>query len=164
MTGKLHLFCGKIAAGKSTLAREIAHASGALLISEDHWLNTLYGDQMTNIQDYLRCSALLRQAMEPHVSALLTTGVSVALDFPANTIQTREWMRRVIATSSADHTLHWLDLPDAVCLQRMQARQASGDHPFNVTEAQFQRVTRAFEPPSPAEGFAIHRHTASETE
>lgn len=38
----LHLVCGKIAAGKSTLTSELARAQNTVLISEDKWLSTLY--------------------------------------------------------------------------------------------------------------------------
>jgi predicted kinase len=38
----LFLMCGKIAAGKSTLAAKLATAPGTILISEDQWLTRLY--------------------------------------------------------------------------------------------------------------------------
>lgn len=154
----LHLLCGKIAAGKSTLAARLAAAPGTLRISEDDWLAALWGPEMAGIDDYLRCSARLRGAMEPHVAALLRAGVSVVLDFPANTVETRAWMRRVIDETGADHLLHLLDVPDALCLARMQARAAAGEHPFTVTEAQFRRMTGHFAPPGPEEGFTLRRH------
>ncbi|WP_236528118.1 AAA family ATPase, partial [Pseudomonas syringae] len=39
---KLHLLCGKIASGKSTLAKSIATKHSAILLSEDQWLSRLY--------------------------------------------------------------------------------------------------------------------------
>ena len=158
MSATLHLLSGKIASGKSTLAAELATAPRTVLISEDAWLSTLFGDQMTSIPDYLRCAAKLREVMAPHVVTLLKTGSSVVLDFPANTVETRRWMRAVIDAAGVDHVLHLLDMPDALCLERMKARNAAGDHPFTVTEDQFHQITRAYEPPSPEEGFTILRH------
>ena len=158
MPATLHLLSGKIASGKSTLAAELATAPRTVLISEDAWLSTLFGDQMTSIPDYLRCAAKLREVMAPHVVNLLKTGSSVVLDFPANTVETRRWMRAVIDAAGVDHVLHLLDIPDALCLERMKARNAAGDHPFTVTEDQFHQITRAYEPPSPEEGFTILRH------
>jgi len=49
----LHLLCGKIASGKSTLARQLAEAHGSVLISEDQWLAGLYPEQIHSIADYL---------------------------------------------------------------------------------------------------------------
>ena len=38
----LHLLCGKIASGKSTLANTLAAEHAAIVLSEDHWLAQLY--------------------------------------------------------------------------------------------------------------------------
>lgn len=154
----LHLLCGKPAAGKSTLADALARAPRTVLISEDAWLAALFGPEMTTLKDYVRLSARLRTAMDPHVTALLASGTSVVLDFPANTRETRGWMRDLLDASGSDHLLHWLDLPDSVCRARIEARNATGEHPFAITEAQFDRIASHFEPPTEAEGFTIRRH------
>ncbi|MEH2567347.1 AAA family ATPase [Bradyrhizobium sp. AZCC 2289] len=79
----LYLLCGKIAAGKSTLALRLAARPATLLISEDHWTSTLFADDLKTIEDYGRYSARLRAAMAPHVVDILRQGLSVVLDFPA---------------------------------------------------------------------------------
>lgn len=152
------MLCGKIAAGKSTLAAQLARAEGTVLISEDAWLNALFADQMSSGSDYLRCAAKLHEIMGPHVAALLNAGVSVVLDFPANTVAQRDWMRGILAAANAAHQLHILDASDETCLARLRARNASGEHPFAVTEAQFHRFSAHFAEPSPDEGFTIVRH------
>lgn len=154
----LHLFCGKIAAGKSTLAARLSDGPHAVLIAEDAWLAPLFADQMAEGRDYLRCAARLRAAMGPHVEALLAAGVSVALDFPANTVESRAWMRGMLARTGAAHQLHVLEAPDALCLARLRARNAAGTHPFAATEAQFHRFTAHYAPPAPEEGFTLVRH------
>src|ERR1700676_3474058 len=92
----LHMFCGKVAAGKSTLAAELAKAPHTILISEDFWTSRLYRDEMLTVDDYTKYSGRLRNAMGPHVEAILRTGVSVVLDFQANTTTTRTWMRCIL--------------------------------------------------------------------
>lgn len=154
----LHLLCGKIAAGKSTLAARLAEDEATVLIAEDAWLHALYGEQMARPTDFVRCSAKLRAAMAPHIASLLRQGLSVVLDFQANTVESRAWMRGIVEATGAAHTLHLLDPPDAVCLNRLRARNASGTHPFTVTEAQYHRFAKHFVPPGPEEGFTIHRH------
>lgn len=151
----LHLICGKIAAGKSTLAAELAKTTGAILIAEDDWLAALFSDEMSTVKDYMRCAAKLRQILGPHIAALLNRDVSVVLDFQANTVESRSWMRGVLDQTSADHQLHVLAPPDAVCLSRLRARNASGAHPFSVTEEQFHQVSHYFAPPTPDEGFTL---------
>ena len=154
----LHLLCGRIASGKSTLAARLAADPATVLIAEDSWLAALYADRLATLDDYLRCAARLRRAMGPHVAALLNAGVLVVLDFPANTPRQRAWMRGLVEDSAAAHALHVLDLPEEVCLARLRARNAAGSHPFAVTEAQFRDVSRHFATPTREEGFVLVRH------
>jgi hypothetical protein len=96
----LHLICGRIAAGKSTLATTLGHRQATVMIREDDWLSGLYGEQMSSIQDYMRCTALLRSVVGPHVAALLNAGLSVVLDFQANTLEARSWMAALALTTN----------------------------------------------------------------
>src|SRR3954465_5882621 len=136
MTGMLHLACGKIAAGKSTLCARLAARPGAVLISEDFWTKRLFGEEMRGVADYVRVSAKLRSAMGPHVAGLLGTGVDVVLDFPGNTRATRAFWPAAAAAAGAGLILHWLDVPDEVCRERLRRRNAEGAHDFaGVTDA-----------------------------
>ena len=155
----LHMLCGKIASGKSTLAAELGRDSQTVIIAEDDWLNTLYGDQMSTIPDFVRCSAQLRQVIGPHVASLLNAGVSVVLDFQANTVEARNWMRGILDQTGASHRLYVLEVPDHLCLARLHARNAQNDHPFAATEEQFRQISRHFVAPSPNEGFTIERRS-----
>ncbi len=154
----LHILCGKIAAGKSTLAASLAIAPGTVLIAEDDWLNALFADELVSLPDYVRCSSKLRRIMAPHVAAVLNAGVSIVLDFPANTVAQRGWMRGILENTAAAHQLHLLDAPDEVCLARLRERNSRGDHPFAVTEAQFHQFSSHFAVPTPNEGFNVVRH------
>lgn len=158
-TPTLYMVCGKIAAGKSTLCAQLAHEKGAVLISEDDWLSALYGDQMESIEDFLRLVPKLRAVVAPHATQLLRAGLPVVLDFQANTRASRSWMRGIFEAAEAAHELHVLEAPDALCLERLQARNAAGAHPFAATEAQFHQINCYIEPPEPAEGFRVIRHT-----
>jgi len=156
----LYLLCGKIAAGKSTLARRLAARPETLLISEDHWTSNLFFGDLRTIDDYARYSARLRAAMGPHIVEILQQGLSIVLDFPANTVSNRNWMRSLITQSSAAHELHLLDVPDTICKQRLRERNAGGKHPFQVSEADYDLFTSYFVPPGPSEGFNVVVHTA----
>lgn len=161
MTGgraTLHLLCGKIAAGKSTLAAALVRDEGALPIGEDFWMARLFGPELVEVADYVRLSQRLRAAMGPHVTALLQAGLSIVLDFPANTRASRAWMREIGEMAGADLRLHFLDVPDAVCRARLAARNAGGTHDFAATDAQFDQLTAYFEPPSDDEGLNIVTH------
>ncbi|GAA0771452.1 ATP-binding protein [Roseibium denhamense] len=158
----LHLIAGKIASGKSTKALELSAAPGSVLISEDAWLATLFGPEMTSVKDFVRVSARLRAAMAPHIVSLLRSGVTVVLDFHANTPESRAWMREMIEAAGCAHTLYYLKVPDDICKSRMRARNATGHHPFEVSDKQFEAVNRHFVPPAPSEGFHVRTYRATE--
>lgn len=150
----LHMLCGKVAAGKSTLARQLA-AQGALLVAQDQWMAQLYPSELRTVDDYLRLVVRLRAAMTPHLVDLLRHGLSVVLDWPANTVASRAWMRDLAAQGGATARLHWLDVPDRLCLSRLDQRNASGAHEFTVSHGEFAELARYFEAPRDDEGLAI---------
>jgi predicted kinase len=158
----LHILCGKIAAGKSTLAARLADAPGTVLIAEDDWLHALFADELVSLPDYVRCATKLQRIMAPHVAALLNAGISVVLDFPANTPAQRRWMRGILKDTAAAHQLHLFEVSDALCLARLRDRNQQGDHPFAVSESQFHQFSSHFTPPTPAEAFNVIRHGAGD--
>jgi predicted kinase len=104
------MLCGKIAAGKSSLAAALGAAPLTVIVSEDKWMAPLFGDELKEVADYIRLSARLRAAMAPHVVDLLKAGMSVVLDYPANTLANRAWMKAIADAAGAPHQLHWLDV------------------------------------------------------
>ncbi|WP_296612357.1 ATP-binding protein [Sphingomonas sp.] len=159
--GALQLITGKIAAGKSTLSAKLAVETGGLVLAEDQWLATLYPAQITSLDDYRRESDRLRTAIAPLIVDLLKRGLTIILDFPANTIASRTWMRGLADAAGITATLHFLDLPDELCRQRLHARNAAGTHAYQASDAEFDQFTAHFVPPQADEGFAIIRHEAS---
>ncbi len=155
MTPTLHLVCGKIAAGKSTLASRLAVQPGTVCIREDSWLAALFPGEISSVDDYIRCSRRLRGVMGSHVEDMLGAGLSVVLDFPANTVRIRQWMRAIFENAGVPHELHFLDVPDEICKARLARRNAEAAHEFTASEAEYDLITRYFEPPSPEEGFNI---------
>src|SRR5690349_4288842 len=130
MAGTLHLAGGKIGAGKSTLCARLAEAPGTVLISEDRWNKTLFGEELREVADYVRVSAKLRAAMGPHVTALLKAGLDVVLDFPANRVGVRAFWKAAAEDAGALCRLHWLDTPDEICRERLHRRNSEGTHEF----------------------------------
>ena len=155
----LVFLCGKMAAGKSTLARALADRHDAILLVQDELLDGLYPGEITDLSGFARCSARLRTALEAHICALLGQGLSVVLDFPGNTTAQRAWFRRMFERANAGHELHFVDAPDDVC--KRQLRERSRDLPAGApwtTEAEFEAVAVYFQPPAEDEGFTVIRH------
>lgn len=154
----LHLLCGRIAAGKSTLARQLVQRPATLLIAMDDWMSTLFPTENRTIEDFAALSARLRAAMGPHVVSILGQGISVVMDFPANTVKWRAWLKSLADEAGVAHELHVLDVPDDVCRERLRQRNASGAHPYQVDDATYDQFMRYFVLPEPAEGLNVILH------
>jgi len=156
----LYLLCGKIASGKSSLARRLAAQPQTLLIEMDVWMSTLFPTENRTIEDFTKLSARLRAAMGPHVVGILRNDLSVVLDFPGNTVSWRDWMRSLVVEAEVAHELHVLDVPDAICKERLRRRNEGGEHTYQVDEATYDRFMEYFVPPISDEGFNVILHSA----
>jgi predicted kinase len=158
-SAKLIFFCGKMAAGKSTLARDLAKRENAVLLVEDEFLNALFPGTITDIAGYVKCSSRLKNALAPHVCALLSKGISVVLDFPANTKAQRAWFRELLERANVEHELHFVDASDALCKGQLAGRSRGlpAGAPW-TTEEEFEAITAYFRPPSDDEKFNVVRH------
>jgi predicted kinase len=159
MAATLHFMCGKMAAGKSTLSRQLAEREGAILICADLWLQQLYPTEIANFDDYLVYVRRLKAVVEPHVTALLRHGVPVVLDFPANVPTARAWIRGILDAAGAGHVLHVVDTPRERCIEQLLKRNAErppGSMPMTVE--QFDAIGALFVAPSADEGFTIRTY------
>jgi predicted kinase len=159
-TATLYGISGNIAAGKSTLARKLAAQHGAVLLCEDEWLVRLEVE-IKSFDDFRRHARRLRAAIGPHVIELLRLGTSVVLDFAANTVNDRVWIRSLFEAANAAHELHVIEAPEDVCKARLRVRNETKPEGFyfgHVPEEFFGPVTSLIVPPSEAEGFNVIRH------
>ena len=162
MASRATLFCiyGTIAAGKTTLARRLAAQHDAVLLCEDEWLVRLEAE-IASFEDFRKHARRLRAAVGPHVVELLRLGLSVVLDFPANTVKDRAWIRSLFEAAAAAHELHVIEVPDDVCKMRLRIRNETkpeGLYFGHVPEAFFAPVSSLLVPPAEDEGFNIVRH------
>jgi len=154
----LHFVCGKIGAGKSTFTTKLGERPGRVVVHEDPLLAALYPGEQKDLADYVRNAGRLRTAIGPHLVQLLRSGLSLVLDFPANTRASRAWMRELAETAGCKHELHFLDVPDEVCRARLHRRNAEGSHEYVVSDEEFDLFTKHFIPPSADEGLNITVH------
>jgi predicted kinase len=156
---RLYFMCGKMASGKSTHARALARTNNAVLLVQDEFLGALYPGEIRSIQDFVKCSARVRDALACHVQDLLSRGVSVVLDFPGNTRAQRRWFRELFEGANVEHELHFIDAPDDLC--KRQLRQRSEALPAGsawTTDAEFDAITAYFQVPAEEEKFNVVRH------
>ena len=157
---KLMFLCGKMAAGKSTLARDLAGRGDAILLVQDELLEVLFP-----WRDH-RCSrvfgplfALEACARVRIFCAILSKGVSVVLDFPGNTKAQRAWFREMFERAQVQHELHFIDASDELCKRQLKDRtkHLPPGTPW-TTDAEFDAITLYFQPPSDDEAFNVVRH------
>jgi predicted kinase len=153
---KLHFLCGKMAAGKSTLSKELAQKYNAVLLSEDEMLAKLYPTEITTIQDYVKYSERLKSVAKEHVIELLHKGNNVVMDFPANTKNQRAWFKEIFESANVKHILHFVDKTDDICKAQLRKRNENlpKDAPL-TSEETFDAITKYFETPQDEEGFTI---------
>ena len=156
---KLMFLCGKMAAGKSTLTRDLANRSEATLVVQDELLEGLFCGEIADVADFLDRSSRLRNALAPHICAVLSKGISIVLDFPGNTRAQRAWFREIFERANAAHELHFVDASDALCKRQLKdrTRHLPPGTPW-TTDAEFEAITAYFQPPSDDEGFNVVRH------
>ena len=162
--GKLHFFCGKMAAGKSTLSKELAEREDAVLIAQDDLLVALYPDEIVDLTAFVKYSTRIQSALTPHICSLLSKGVSVVLDFPANTRKQRAWFRHLLERTTVDHELHFIVASDALCKRQLKKRSEERGLPPGTkwtTDADFDEVTAYFDEPRPEENFNVVRYERS---
>ena len=158
-SAKLIFFCGKMAAGKSTLARDLAVRENAVLFVQDDFLNTLFPSEITDIPAFVDRYTRLKNALTPHICALLSKGIPVVLDFAAATRAQRAWFRELIERTNVAHELHFVEASDALC--KTQLRNRSKALPASTpwtTDADFEAINAYFQAPSQDEKFNVVRH------
>src|SRR5215472_15464629 len=158
-SAKLIFFCGKMAAGKSTLARDLADRENAVLFVQDDLLEALFPGEITNIQAFVQCYSRLKNALTPHICALLSKGMSVVLDFAAATRAQRAWFRELIERTNVAHELHFVEASDALCKTQLRdrAKGLPAGAPW-TSAANFDAINVYFEAPSQDEKFNVVRH------
>lgn len=152
--GVLTFFCGKMGAGKTTKSRKISQERNAVLLSEDEWLSSLYPNRINTLADYIEYSGLLKPQMKKLVQSILASGANVVMDFPANTIQQRDWFKAIFSEIQAQHELVYIDQPNEICLEQIAKRRIEQpERAATDTEEMFELVSKYFVAPTSDEGF-----------
>ncbi|MEQ4923112.1 AAA family ATPase [Proteus hauseri] len=149
---RLHFLCGKIASGKSTLAKVLSNHPRTVLINEDEWLSQLFPNQIKTVADYIEKSELVKNVLAVHVANLLNAGNSVVMDFPANTPNQRRWLKSLADNKGIPYLFHVLKVDNSECKKRLLLRNQHNENPFKTTETEFDLITQHFSYPDPSEG------------
>ena len=67
---------------------------------------------------------MLRPLVKSHVQQILLTGTNVVLDFPANTLKQRAWLKKITSEIGAKHQLIYLDVDEQTCINQIAKRRS----------------------------------------
>lgn len=153
----LYLLCGLAFAGKSTLARLLAEATGAAVVSLDE-INArrgLYGGAGIPDHEWLRTHEIALGEL----AELCRAGGPVVIDDTNCFRWLRDAYRRAAAPHGYADVVLFLDLSPEEALQRAAANDRSGERP-PVTPDVLQELAAKFEVPGPGERALVLPGTA----
>jgi predicted kinase len=154
---KVVFMAGRIASGKTTLAKKIASESNAILFSIDEWVGNI--GRPTSFEEYTRYFLPCRVLIGQLTRELLQKGVSVVLDFGGNTAYERSWAKTIYYDLNCSHELYFLDVPAEICMKRLENRNAQNPDKAirkeSLLEAEKAGVKNYFIPPAPEDGFNV---------
>jgi predicted kinase len=143
----LLLMVGLPAAGKTTLARELAAAHRALRLTPDHWMIALFGDSMAGDKRWVLEGRLISVALQA-----LRLGTNVVLDYGLWGRDERSALRWLAGAAGAACWVVYLPVDKDVQLARIAHRQETAPHQtFPMSEADVDAWREQFQVPDAAE-------------
>lgn len=142
----LHLTVGLPGAGKTTLARELERAGGALRLTPDEWMLSLFGIRWA---DFAGKRDVLEGRFIWVAHQVLRSGGSVILDFGCWSSDERWALRAIADLAGADFELHYVTLPEDERIKRATARwREAPEETYELTLDDHERFRTLFTPPT----------------
>ena len=143
----LYLICGLPGSGKTTIAKEIEQAQGALLLSEDAWMETLFH---TGYDDEKRDTV---KAVQWEIAArVLELGRDVVLDWGFWSRAERDDFRARARALGVRTVLRFADVPFDVLWARVARRNENlTPGTFHIEETDLRLWEKSFDRPTAEE-------------
>jgi predicted kinase len=143
----MFVMVGLPASGKTSRARELASARGALRLTPDEWMIPLFGQEQPEGKRNVLEGRLIWLAL-----SALRSGVNVVLDFGVWAKDERSALRALAASVGAKSELVYLHVDEEEQWRRVQARALThAATTFEMTRTDLERWRPSFQPPDAAE-------------
>lgn len=148
----LFLLVGLPAAGKTTVAKQLAVAHGALRLTPDEWMIPLFGESEAGGKRDVLEGRMISVALQ-----LLRLGTSVVLDFGCWARDERAALRWLAERAGATFQLAYLPVDRITQLERIERRWKEAPHStFPITVNDLDRWRGQFEAPDCEELAGAH--------
>ncbi len=143
----LHLMVGLPCSGKTTLAKKLEHELPALRLNADEWHIHLFGQDAEDPEHDARHN-LIETMLWGIGSRALALGTNVILDYGLWAREEREDYRARAKKLGASSEIHFLDVPEAELLRRLEIRNSQlPEGSFHISKEMMQPWIAFFEKP-----------------
>lgn len=147
----LHLMIGLPASGKTTRAKQLAEAHGAIRLTPDEWHLRLFGDDVGD-PDHDRRHDAVESIMWDVGRRALECGVSVVIDFGLWALEQRDAFRGRAEALGVPCVLHVMDVSEPELYRRLHERNAAAPPgTFRIPDEEMAKYIAAYQPPLPDE-------------
>lgn len=157
----IHLVCGSTGAGKTTYAGKLARQLGALHLSIDDWMVTLFSPDKPERPDWPWIDERVRRCERQMVTTALHLGglgVPSILDLGLQRADQRQRVAAPALAAGLAVQLHFLDIDAAERWRRVEGRNAEKGETFRltVTRPMFDFIDTIWQPPDADEMAALN--------
>lgn len=151
----VYIICGFIGAGKTTFAKKLEKETGALRITKDEWLISLFGHD-PSIPNYEKYNQQICEISRSIVFQFAQKGIDVIIDEGFWAKEERDEMRKQIQSFGAKAVLYYVKTPIEVMRERTLGRNHNfSKDSFNISGEMFDNYLKHWQPPIEDEGCII---------
>jgi predicted kinase len=143
----VHLLCGLPGCGKTTFARRLAQARGAVILGHDERMIAEHGTNPPE-EKFAAFAQEITERLWNEAATIVGSGRDVILDWGFWTRAERDDARRRAAAIGAEAMVYFVECEDAIARARTLARTAVGGRVLEINGAAWDVFRARFEPPT----------------